>query len=325
VRKFSVENQDSSETFVEINPDKVLAHSYTATVTQPVTPAAVPGRGSYQSSREQIPCGTELGRLARRIRASRHAAQEAGAALLHHVLDAGDALNEAQEQVPTGWKRWLKDNCFLSVRTAFVYQRLAHHREEIETVLSQAGELSMRAALRLISKPTQEDGEEGPETGAPVNGSAAKELKSESANGSAAKELKPELVGVMAGMTDDELNKELPAALPFDRFLRILSQDWRNKIEARLSKRPHVQTAEAFIKASEIFRRARALVRTAATTGITPVVAASNEKEAIAALRQLNVVLAHVGVDEVTLVYQYAKEHRCAKQHRGARGRRRAA
>ena len=143
--------------------------------------------------------------------------------------------------------------------------------------------------------------------------------------GPAGKEPKPELAVVMAGMTDDELSKELPVALPFDRFLRILSQDWRAEIESRLSKRPHVATAEAFIRASEMLRRAISLVKIADASKTTPVVAASNEKEALAALRQLNVVLAGAGIDEVTIVHQHAKERRCAKERRGARGRRRAA
>jgi hypothetical protein len=94
-----------------------------------------------------------LDQLAHRIREARQAAQQAGAALLHHTLDAGDALNEAQTRVSTGWKRWLRDNCFLSVRTAFVYQQLANHRTEIEAAIGQAGELSLRAALRLIAPP----------------------------------------------------------------------------------------------------------------------------------------------------------------------------
>jgi hypothetical protein len=131
---------------------------------------------------------------------------------------------------------------------------------------------------------------------------------------------KPALAVVMDSMSDEELTAQLPAALPFDRFLRILSQDWRAKIESRLSKRPHVVTAEAFIRASEILRRMISLEKIAATPPISPAVAASNEKEALTALRQLTVVLDHAGIDEVTIVHQYAKERRCAKDRRGAKG-----
>jgi hypothetical protein len=127
---------------------------------------------------------------------------------------------------------------------------------------------------------------------------------------------KPELAVVVSGMTDDELRKQLPIAIPFDRFLRVLPLDWRAKIEARLSRRPHAETAEAFIKASEVLRRALSLVKVADAPRTTPPIAASNEKEALAALRGLNTILVGVGIDEVTIVHQHAKERRCGKQRR---------
>jgi hypothetical protein len=39
------------------------------------------------------------------------------------------------------------------MHTALVYQRLARHRERIEAELERAGDLSLRAALRLIAEP----------------------------------------------------------------------------------------------------------------------------------------------------------------------------
>src|SRR5262249_43418713 len=68
-------------------------------------------------------------------------------------MAAGDALIAAQEKVNGNWKLWLRDNCFLSVRTALVYARLARHRSAIEAELGRVGDLSLRAALRLIAKP----------------------------------------------------------------------------------------------------------------------------------------------------------------------------
>ena len=62
-----------------------------------------------------------------------------GAALLHHALDVGDLLNIAQEQIKwTGgsWKRALREHCFLSVRSAFVYQQLARHRTRSKRLFS---------------------------------------------------------------------------------------------------------------------------------------------------------------------------------------------
>jgi hypothetical protein len=84
-----------------------------------------------------------------RVRDLHHAAQQAGCNALHHAFDAGDALIKLQKQVKDPWKKWLAVNCSVPVRTAMLYVQLAHHRKEIEEHL---GELSIRGALRLISK-----------------------------------------------------------------------------------------------------------------------------------------------------------------------------
>lgn len=91
-----------------------------------------------------------LAQLVECIRAAHHAAQQAGCNALHHALDAGEALIAAREQVPTGWKRWLADNCAMPLRTAMLYVQLAKHRKKIEAYLDG---LSLRGALRLIAKP----------------------------------------------------------------------------------------------------------------------------------------------------------------------------
>jgi hypothetical protein len=95
----------------------------------------------------------DLPALAKTIRDEHHAVQAAGGALLHHAMNAGDALTAAQEKVSGNWKSWLRENCFLSVHTALVYQRLARHRKQIEAQVERAGDLSLRAALRLIAEP----------------------------------------------------------------------------------------------------------------------------------------------------------------------------
>jgi hypothetical protein len=96
----------------------------------------------------------DLNEIARRVRDAIAAAKAAHVTALHSALDAGNALIEAQAQVPRGqWRRWLKDNCLLSERTALLYVQLAHHRQDIETEISRVPELSLRAARRLIAKP----------------------------------------------------------------------------------------------------------------------------------------------------------------------------
>jgi hypothetical protein len=85
--------------------------------------------------------------------------KKVGAALLHHALAAGDALNLAQanlHKTNLTWKQWLRENCFVSVRTAFVRQQLANHRKEIEAEVQRVGDyFSIRAALRKITKTTK--------------------------------------------------------------------------------------------------------------------------------------------------------------------------
>jgi hypothetical protein len=87
-----------------------------------------------------------------RVRDLHRAAEQAGCNALHHALDAGDALIQVQKQVTGPWKEWLAANCSVPTRTALLYVQLAKHREKIEMHL---GELSIRGALRLITKPKQ--------------------------------------------------------------------------------------------------------------------------------------------------------------------------
>jgi hypothetical protein len=95
----------------------------------------------------------DLPTLAKIIRNEHRAVHSAGAALLHHAMAAGDALITAQAKVAGNWKLWLRENCFLGVRTALIYVRLARHRAVIEAELGRVGDLSLRAALRLIAEP----------------------------------------------------------------------------------------------------------------------------------------------------------------------------
>jgi hypothetical protein len=107
-------------------------------------PASAPSSASQPST---------LDELAFRVRKSHHAAQAAWSNALDHLLDAGDALNEAQSRVSSNWKRWVRENCFLGVSTALLYQQLARHRSEIKDALAEHPDLSLRAARRLIAKP----------------------------------------------------------------------------------------------------------------------------------------------------------------------------
>ena len=152
--------------------------------------------------------------LAERIRASLKAAQEGRCHAWHHYLDIGDALVEAQERVSTGWKKWLHKNCCaLSVRSAFRYTQLARHRAEIEAeVKATGGQLSLRAALRLITKPQISKKSKKP-------GGAKAETKAETTT-------KLDL----NAYSDAEIRAAL-AAYTLERFLWVMPREWLPKLQ----------------------------------------------------------------------------------------------
>ena len=102
---------------------------------------------------------TELSVLATQIRTAHQAVGLATQSMLAHALAAGDALIAAKPLVRHGeWEHWLKRNCDLSLRTAYVYAQLARHRPELEAKLQHAAVFSLRGALKLIGQSTATDG-----------------------------------------------------------------------------------------------------------------------------------------------------------------------
>jgi hypothetical protein len=221
-----------------------------------------------------------LEELARQIRTWVAEIRRACLTALDHALDCGDALNEAQSRVSTGWKRWLRENCLLGVSTAQLYQQLARHREEIEAETARVPDLSLRAARKLIAKPPPRGDRSPP---------------------------KPELVAAMQRATNAQL-LEAFTALGLPKFLQTMPPAWRSQMAARVRRLGDPD--EPDIKASEILRRALSLIKIAKTTpGITPAVANSNENEALAALRQLFALLLRMGIDlnDVAIIRSSAK------------------
>ena len=170
---------------------------------------------------------------------------------------------------------------FGEIHAAGNNQQLARHRPEIEAEIDRLGELSLRAAVRLIAKP--------------------KTAKTEKSKKTA------DLIAALNRATDAELTAAL-STFNFERFLRVMPAVWRRKLEERVLKQRAASAAsdaEPFLKASEVLRRALSLVR-----GPDPTAHAVNE--AIAALRKVAVLLAGEGIDEITVVRKYAKERRRA-------------
>jgi hypothetical protein len=102
----------------------------------------------------------DLDALASSIRTQLQEIKRSCVTALRIALDVGEILNQAKEQVPDKkWGKWLRDNCFLSVRTAQLYMQLADNRDEIEAKLACFDTLSIRGARKLIAKPAVEEGE----------------------------------------------------------------------------------------------------------------------------------------------------------------------
>jgi hypothetical protein len=158
-----------------------------------------------------------LDTLACRIRAAHEGFQNSMRNALRLALDAGDALIEAKTQVPDGtWHRWLKDNCFPSIRTAQLYIQLAQHREEIESELERVTILSLSAARRLIMSSADKSDAE------PIN-----------VHGSASKpDAVIQLLPFWQAASDTQRSQFL-AAIGLPALLAAMSEDMRNELEQR--------------------------------------------------------------------------------------------
>jgi hypothetical protein len=177
-------------------------------------------------------------------------------------MDAGDALIAAQSRVSTNWKRWLRDNCFLSVRTAQLYTQLARHRSEIEAEIDRIGMLGLRAACRLIAPPK------------------APEPK--------VKKLIPDLLVAWNKATAAERTKAL-GRIQLADFLQAMPATWRTELKARGA---HPGEGKADDPITKAIRKALSHLVVA-----DPASLAAQEHEALAALRAANSKLRAAGCD----------------------------
>jgi hypothetical protein len=198
-----------------------------------------------------------LDELARHVRAALQASRQERCNALHHDLAIGDMLTAAQARVATGWKRWLRENCFLSQRTALLYQQLARHRAEIEAEITRVGELSLRAARRLIAEP------------------AKKEFKP-----------KPDLMVAWNKATPEELTRHLDAVTVMG-LLRVISLAFRRELEGRLRKQKTEDEPEPHYQITMAFRTALGCLKIADNPQTSRAVALSQETAALNALRGL--------------------------------------
>ena len=199
---------------------------------------------------------------------------KSGAAVLHHAMNAGDALNLAhanQHLTNLTWKQWLRQNCFISVRTAFVRQQLARHRDEIEAEIQRVGDyFSIRAALRKITK-TKKKSPDKPKPPTDVTSFLSIWRKA-----------------------DHQTRVAIFDAIGIDGLLGALSQKLRRDIEDRVLNRHHKASAKNNGKFNE---QAAAALRQALSMQKTTKDKNTTAMGVAASLNMINNLLSKDGVD----------------------------
>ena len=241
---------------------------------------------------QEFESAATLDELAAQIRTALQVSRQDRCNALHRDLDIGDMLIEAQAQVAIGWKRWLRENCFLSVRTAMLYQQLARHRAEVEAEIERVGELSLRAAIRLITKPA-----------------AKKESKP-----------KPDLMVAWNRATPEELTRHLDRVTVIG-LLRVISLAFRRELEGRLRKEKTEGEPEPHYKLTMALRTALGCVKIADDPKTSRAVALSQETAALNALRGL--ARMHADFHGLSVGFREAKDPK--RDPKGDQKRRRAA
>lgn len=101
---------------------------------------------------EVLPVGAvALPDLAKRATVEHEAVEHHLGAALDHAIAAGEALLQAQAQVPTGsWLAWLDANFPGSQVTAYYYMRIAHYRELVRELPSVSAAMSRLRGMPAI-------------------------------------------------------------------------------------------------------------------------------------------------------------------------------
>jgi hypothetical protein len=99
-----------------------------------------------------------LADLAARIKVEHEAYVAAVKQSLSRALAAGDMLIEAKAQLKHGeWLPWLAERCGIPERTASRYMKLARNRATIEAEIGHVADLTVRAAVALLTPDDPDD------------------------------------------------------------------------------------------------------------------------------------------------------------------------
>jgi hypothetical protein len=247
-----------------------------------------------EHSAPQAAAQETLDELAARIRDAHEAVLAGVANVLAAALDAGDAVLELQRELRDrgiGWQAWFRERGYLPLSTAKLYAQLAAHRAEIEAEIEHVGDLSLRAARRLIAKPAKKESRPKPDLMVAWNRAAA-----------------------------EELTRHLDAVTVVG-LLRVISLAFRRELEGRLRKEKTEGEPEPHYKLTMMLRTALGCVKIADDPQTSRAVALSQEKAALNALRGL--ARMHPDFNGLSVGFREAKDPR--RDPKGDQKRRRAA
>jgi hypothetical protein len=112
----------------------------------------------YSESRIGLPVPSRLADLAKRIRVEHEAYVAAVKQSLSRAMAAGEMLIEAKAQLKHGeWRPWLAERCGIPERTASRYMKLARNRTTIEAEIGHVADLTVRAAVALLTPDNPDD------------------------------------------------------------------------------------------------------------------------------------------------------------------------
>jgi Protein of unknown function (DUF3102) len=175
----------------------------------------------------------QLVELAERIRTEHQAVVGAVRTGLQHAMAAGELLLEAKQQVSHGqWGEWVSRHCEINERVAQMYMRVAEKWGEIESKAKPVSDLTLKAALKLISGPPKSDGAP-PLASPPVKVADNKPKKAATHT---------ELIEPW-GRLPPEGRRRFLDAIGLKAILEHIPEAWKGRIQQKLEEPHQVQTS----------------------------------------------------------------------------------
>lgn len=105
----------------------------------------------------------DLRSLAKQINAAHTAFEDGMRKSIAYAVEAGEKLLRVKEGLSHGeWMPWLKDNFSGDQKTAWRYMQVAAHPGELESYQARVPNLSLRSAVKMLTKARHADGAADP-------------------------------------------------------------------------------------------------------------------------------------------------------------------